>query len=86
MELQYIENPVIRQHKTKALVREIMLTAKPNKWIIESTSKTKTRKDLMTAQQKVAQRKTTYAKYPLEWAIHEDESNYSVIVRKVETK
>lgn len=86
MELQYIENPVIRQHKTKALVKEIMLTAEPNKWIIESTSETKTRKDLMTAQQKVAQRKNIYAKYPLEWAIHEDENSYSVIVRKLETK
>ena len=86
MELQYIVNPVIRKHKTNALVIEIMLTAEPNKWIIQSTSKTKTRKDLMTTQQKVSQRKSTYAKYPLEWAIHKDENNYSIIVRKLETK
>ena len=86
MELQYIENPVIRQQKTKALVREIMMTAEPNKWIIESTSETKTRKELITTQQKVAQRKNIYAKYPLEWACHEGETGYSIIVRKLETK
>ena len=86
MELQYIENPVIRQQKTKALVKEIMVTAEPNKWIIEFTSETKTRKELMTTQQKVAQRKNIYAKYPLEWAVHEGETGYSIIVRKLETK
>jgi hypothetical protein len=86
MELQYIENPVIRQQKTKALVKEIMMTAEPNKWIIEFTSETKTRKELMATQQKVAQRKNIYAKYPLEWAIHEGETGYSIIVRKLETK
>jgi hypothetical protein len=86
MELQYIENPVIRQQKTKALVKEIMFKAEPNKWIIESTSETKTRKELMTTQQKVAQRKNVYAKYPLEWAVHEGETGYSIIVRKLETK
>jgi len=86
MELQYIENPVIRQQKTKALVKEIMMTAEPNKWIIELTSETKTRKELMATQQKVAQRKNIYAKYPLEWAIHEGETGYSIIVRKLETK
>jgi hypothetical protein len=86
MELQYIENPVIRQQKTKALVKEIMVKAEPNKWIIESTSETKTRKELMATQQKVSQRKNVYAKYPLEWAIHESETGYSIIVRKLETK
>jgi len=63
-----------------------MVKAELNKWIIECTSETKTRKELMTTQQKVAQRKNIYAKYPLEWAIHEGETGYSIIVRKLETK
>ena len=86
MTLQYIENPVIRTHQTKAIVKEIMLSADSFKWVIVSTSETKTAKDLNQARQKVSQNKNVYSLYPLEWAVHEDESNYSVIVRKVETK
>ena len=86
MTLQYIENPVIRTHQTKAIVKEIMLTAEPLKWVIVSTSETKTARELNQARQKAAQNKNVYSLYPLEWAVHEDESNYSVIVRKLETK
>lgn len=86
MTLQYIENPVIRTHQTKAIVKEIMMSGETFRWVIVSTSETKTEKELHQARQKVAQNKNVYSLYPLEWAVHEDENNYSVIVRKLETK
>ena len=42
MTLQYIKNPKIITHTTKAIIKELMSSGVPNEWVIVCTSTTKT--------------------------------------------
>jgi hypothetical protein len=86
MTLEYIEDPNIRTHKIKAMVKEIMLSAETDRWIIIYTTETKEEKELSKARNKSTNYRNVYSMYPLQWAVHEGENNYSLIVKKLETK
>ena len=87
MTLQYIRNPKIITHTTKALIKELMSSGVPNEWVIVCTSTTKTAEEKLKFQEKASGQRIYYSRYPeLEWATHEGENNYSIIVRKVQTQ
>jgi len=87
MTLEYIENPVIVSHKSRLIIREVLMSAETNRWIVVSATIAKTEKDRTSVMNKMYQARKTYAKYTqLEWAVHEGIDNYSFIVRKTESK
>jgi len=87
MTLEYIDNPIIVSHKSRLIIREVLMSAETNRWIVVSTTITKTGKDRTSVMNKMYQARKTYAKYThLEWAVHDGVDNYSFIVRKTEGK
>jgi hypothetical protein len=87
MTLQYIEAAVIKTHLTKAIVKELLRSGEFERWVLVNSSKTKTKEDKKRFQIRACNYTSAYSKYPeLEWACHEGENNYSVVVRKLKTK
>jgi hypothetical protein len=86
MTLEYIENPVIKViNKNKRKITELMESGEFNKWIIICTSEAKTAKDRSSLQVRKANFRQQYKEYTqVEWDLHEGESNYSIIARKVQ--
>ena len=87
MTLQYIEAAIIKTHQTKRIVKELLRTGDYERWVLVNSSITKTPADKKRFQVRACNYATSYSKYPeLEWACHEGENNYSVVVRKVKAK
>ena len=85
MTLIYIEAAVIRTHLTKAIVKELLKSGEFGRWVLVNSSPTKTRADKKRFQVRACNYASSYSKYPgLEWACHEGENSYSVVVRKVQ--
>jgi len=84
MTLVYVEVALIKTHLTKAIIKELLKSGEFDRWVIINSSETKTPADKKRFQVRACNYQRTYSKYPgLEWACHEGENNYSVVVRKV---
>lgn len=84
MILQYIENPNIKKYKIKEIIEAIIEEGPPGKWVIVITTNNKTEKEYKNVHNKFYQYKNRYRN--MEWAVHTDENNYSIICREKETQ
>lgn len=80
MILQYIENPNIKKHRIKEIIQTIIQEAPDGKWVIVATTDGKTEKEYKRLHNKYYQYKNRYIN--MEWAVHNGESNYSIICRE----
>jgi len=84
MTLIYIEAAVIKTHPTKRIIKELLKSGEFDRWVLVNSSPTKTKEDKKRFQVRACNYASSYSKYPgLEWACHEGENSYSVVVRKV---
>ncbi len=84
MTLNYINNPVIKKHKIKELIKIITEEGIPHQWVIIDTTKDKTLKEYRNMYNRYGQHRKRYINF--EWAIHHGDDNYSIICRKIEPK
>ena len=83
MILQYIENPVIKKQRIKEIIQTIIEEGPPGKWVIVDTTKNKSEKEYKNMYNKFYQYRNRYKN--MEWAVHHDENNYSIICREKES-